>query len=129
MKVVGHNYPSTQVIPLRMMETQGVFDQPPDVRPLQTTFAPALIQILFESQPAFTVVLDLEHRFPFRTQCCREAIGKMKGHELREAGFVAVRQVATFMPTAKTAYRVFPAHRHRPLPLDGNKLAHTGIVW
>ena len=50
-----------------MMETQGVFDHPPDVRPPQTTFAPALIQILFESQPTLAISLNLEQRFPFGT--------------------------------------------------------------
>ena len=74
-----------------MMETEGVFHQRSDVRPTQMAVASTSIQILFNLQTAFAVVLNPEHGFPFGTQCRREGISQMKGHELCEAGFVAVR--------------------------------------
>ena len=49
------------------------------------------IQILFNLQTAFAVVLNPEHGFPFGTQGRREGISQMKSHKLCEAGFVAVR--------------------------------------
>ena len=74
-----------------MTETESVFQQRSDVRPTQMAVASTSIQILFNLQPAFAVVLNPEHGFPFGTQCRREGISQMKGHELCEARFVAVR--------------------------------------
>ena len=98
MKVVGHDHPRAEPIPLRVVEPERLLHQRRNFRPAQMAFAPALIQILLKLPAAVKVVLDLQHPFPFGTQGGRKGIGEAKGHELREPGFVAVRQVTAFIP-------------------------------
>ena len=109
--MVRHNHPGQQAIPLQMAETESVFHQRSDVRPTQMAAASTSIQIVLNLQPAFVVVLNLKYGFPFGTQCRWKGIGQMKSHKLYEAGLVAVRQVTAFIPTAKTAFRIFTAQR------------------
>lgn len=72
MDVVGHDNPREPVMPLPVMEPEGVFSQPGDVRPTQTTFAATTDEVGFQLPPAVKVLFNFVQRLPFGTERCRK---------------------------------------------------------
>ena len=69
---------------------------------MQMTFAPSFVQIRFKLFPLLSVVLNLGEMLPLGAHRFGKAVGEMKGDELRQARFIAVRQITALMPAAKT---------------------------
>ncbi len=71
------------------------------------TRAPAFVEIRLNQFPLFAVVLIFGEMLPLGAKRFGKAVGKMKGDELRQPRFVAVRQITTLMPTTKTLLGIF----------------------
>ena len=56
--------------------------------------------------------LQLLAEFPTRNAVLPEKNRRGEGHKLREAGFIAVRQIAAFVPAAKSLQGVFVFERN-----------------
>ena len=66
------------------------------------TLTPTSVQIRFDQFPLLTIVLNLGEMLPLGTQRFGKAVCEMKSDELRQARFIAMRQIAALMPAAKT---------------------------
>ena len=92
------------------------------------TLTPAFVEISFEQFPLLSVIFNLREIFPFRTKRFRKTVGEMKGDELRQSGFVAMRQITALVPATKTLLGIFNLWRRRPAPLALHQFAHAGVV-
>ena len=126
--MVRHDYPRPQFIILSMPETERVFNDLGDFRPLEMTSSPPLVQVNLQLDPSLAVVLDLQQRLPFGTQFFRERIRESKGDELNQPWFVAVRKITILMPAQKPALNVRLGKRTRPLALALHQIPGPGIV-
>lgn len=70
------------------------------------TLAAATIKIGFEFRAPLAVMFDAPEMFPLRTQRLGESIRQSKRDELRQAWFIAMRQITAFMPSTKSALGV-----------------------
>ena len=119
---------SAQFVALAVEESHGILDQPRDFRPSQMTLAATFVEIGFQLRPALLVILKLQEMFPFGAKCFGKRIGQTERDELRESWFIAMRQVAAFIPTAKTLLEVFQLWWRGPATLAFDQIPHAGIV-
>ncbi len=92
------------------------------------TLTPAFIEIRFELFALLTVVLNLGEMLPLGTKRFRKAVGEMKGDELRQPRFVAMRKITALMPAAKALFGVCGLWRRRPATLALDQITHTKIM-
>ena len=95
---------------------------------MQMTLTPAFVEIRFELFALLAAVLNLGKMLPLRTERFWKAIGEMKGDELRQSRFVAMRQITALVPTAKALLGILDLRWRGPVTLALHQFAHAGIV-
>ena len=81
------------------------------------TLATAFVEIRFELFAPFAIVLNAPKMLPLGAQGFGKTVGQAERDELREAGFIAMRQITSLMPAAETSLRVFDLWWRRPASL------------
>ena len=66
--------------------------------------------------------------FPLRTKCLGKRVCQPERDELREARFIAMRQITALISAAKTLLGILRFWWRRPAALALDQVAHAGIV-
>ena len=91
-----------QFVPFAVIKLERPVNELPDARITQMTFPAPAIQISFKLRAALSIIFNFEQCLPLGTKCAGICVCEMKGDELDQPRFIAVRQIATFMPTVET---------------------------
>ena len=87
------------------------------------TFTNSTIKIFLQLRALLAVIFNLQQVFPLSTPRDGHGIGEAKRDELNEAGKVAMRQIAPFMPAEKTESFSLICERMTPMILFQNQIA------
>jgi len=69
--------------------------------------AASFVEIRFQFPAALRVVLDLPKVGPLRTKRFRKGISQTERDELRQTRFIAMREITSLVPAAKTLPDIF----------------------
>ncbi len=89
------------------------------------TFAPTFVEKRLNQLPPLPIVFNLCKMLPLGTEGNRETVREVKGDELRQLWFVAMRQITTLMPATKTLPGIFGFWWRRPPSPALNQIAHA----
>jgi hypothetical protein len=81
------------------------------------TFATPAVQIRLQFAATLLVILDLPKVLPLGTKRFGKRIGEANRDKLRQTRFIAMRQVAALIPTAKALLEDSHLRRRRPTSL------------
>lgn len=104
------------------MVQQVVFNQLGYFGLSQTTLASAAIEIDFQFNPAFPIVLDPPQVFPFRSKGAWKGVPEAECDELRHSLFITMGQVSAFMPTTKVPVSCVMVLIGGPSPFSLNEI-------
>ncbi len=91
--------------------------EPGNPRLRQLAFAAASVQVRLQLRPALAIVLDSPQMLPLRTKRLGKTVQQSEGHELCESRFIAMRQIAAFVPAAETLNCILVLGRRGVAPL------------
>ena len=102
--MIWHDHPSAQLVASRLLGTAGlraaafprklpeiILNQFGDFRMTKVTIATPSVQVCFNQFAPLAVIFNPRKMLPFGTKPSRKTIGEMKGDELRQTRFVAMR--------------------------------------